>query len=203
MLKLLYNPNRSEHFYLACSGGVDSMAAADFFRRGNKNFTLAYFHHNTSQADKMLSHVSNWGKDNNVKVVTEYLTVPKSKDQSKEEWWRIERYNWFEKLAQDGSNIITCHHLNDVAETWIFSSLHGNSKLIPFQRDYIVRPFLLNTKDQMVDWCVKHNVPWVEDESNKDINCPRNRIRHIILPEVLKINPGLLTVLRKKYLANK
>jgi hypothetical protein len=42
--------------------------------------------------------------------------------------------------------------INDVAEWWIFSSLHGESKLIPFQNKNVVRPFLLNSRKQIENW---------------------------------------------------
>ena len=196
MIKQLINIPRSQHFYLACSGGVDSMAIADFYKRGNKNFSLAYFHHATPQADKMEQFVTKWANDNEVKLVVGRLTSPKPKNESPEEFWRNERYKFFAELDD---TIVTCHHLNDVAETWIFSCLHGNPKIIASVNGKIVRPFLVNSKAELIDWAIRHDVKWIEDESNKDVHYPRNRIRNNIMAEALQINPGLLTVLRKKY----
>lgn len=196
MLKLLYNFPREQHFYLACSGGVDSMAAADFFRRGNKNFTILYFNHGTIQSNEMESFVSSWAISNDVPCEIGRLVDSRPKGISPEEFWRMQRYAFFSKFGQ--APIVTCHHLNDVAETWLFTSMHGNPKIIMPKRDNFYRPFLLNEKQKLQDWCEARNIKWVEDTSNQDINFPRNRIRHIILPEVLKINPGLLKVLKKK-----
>lgn len=200
MLKQLFNMPYDQHFYIACSGGVDSMAVADFYMRGNKNFSLAYFHHNTLQADKMQEFVIAWGKKNNREVIVNRLTEDKQKNNSPEEFWRKARYNWFNSLNGD---VITCHHLNDVAETWIFSSLNGNPKLIKSSVNNIRRPFLISSKQEMIDWCIKNKVEWLEDISNQDTHYPRNRIRHNILPEALKVNPGLLKVLKKKVLNEK
>ncbi len=200
MLKQFINIPRSEHFYLACSGGVDSMAIADFYKRGNKNFTLAYFHHATPQADKMENFIREWAAENKVAAVFGYLNGSKPKEASPEEFWRNERYKFFETL---NGRIITCHHLNDVAETWIFSCLHGNPKIIAPVNGRIIRPFILNTKQDLINWAIRHNVSWIEDKSNEDVHYPRNRIRHNMLEEALKINPGLFKVLRKKYLSQK
>jgi tRNA(Ile)-lysidine synthase len=198
MLHQLINIPHSKHFILAVSGGVDSLAIADFYVRGNKDFHLAYFHHNTKLADKMQDACLAFAEAHGVPIHCGRLQAEKPTDQSPEEFWRNERYAWLLSLHPTAS-IITCHHLNDVAETWIFSSLHGNPKLILSQNgDRIVRPFLTNTKQQLIDWAVQHNVKWVEDESNADVHFPRNRIRHKILPECLQVNPGLLTVLKKK-----
>ena len=70
------------------------------------------------------------------------------------------------------------------------------------QLNRVFRPFLLNTKAQLTEWCVRHGVAWVEDLSNQDVHFPRNRIRNRILPECLEVNPGLLKVLKKKYFSS-
>lgn len=200
MLHQLHVFGRTTPFILACSGGVDSMAIADFYKRGGKNFTVAYFNHGTPNADKMEELVSKWAVNNRVKfLVGKIGSTPKPNDLSPEEHWRNERYAW---LYSHNLPVITCHHLNDAAETWLFSSIHGESKLInPKIEGKLYRPFLTNTKQDFIDWCVNHKVEWFEDTSNTDVRFPRNRIRHNILPEVLKVNPGFLKVIKKKYLA--
>ena len=65
-----------------------------------------------------------------------------------------------------------------------------------------VAPLLTTTKAELTHWCERHRVDWSEDKSNADVSSPRNRIRHNILPEVLKVNPGFLTVMRKKVIAS-
>jgi tRNA(Ile)-lysidine synthase len=184
------------------------MAAADFFFRGKKRFDIAYFNHGTPQADSMEEAVFHWASENSVAYqVGDISSTTKPKDLSPEEHWRNERYNWLQEVA-DGRPIVTCHHLDDVAETWIFSSLHGNPKIIaPIASNNnpasskILRPFLTTTKQDMIDWCVSHDVTWFEDASNKDVTTPRNRIRHNIMKEALAINPGLHKVMKKKVLS--
>lgn len=179
------------------------MAVADFYKRGGKNFDLAYFHHGTPQANEMWYHVAKWANDNNVIVNRGDIQVPnKPKGMSPEEHWRIERYAWLLSIAE-GKPIITCHHLDDACETWIFSALNGNPKVIApvVKGPNILRPFLTTTKQDMIDWCLNHKVSWFEDKSNKDVSTPRNRIRHNIMPEAFIINPGLRKVVKKKIVA--
>ena len=197
MLKLTILPARNQKFILACSGGSDSMAAAHFLKEGGRSFTLAYFNHATEQADEMEECVKAFGLSNNLPVSIGKIQNEKHKEQSLEEWWRIERYRFFHSFKQ---TIVTCHHLDDAVEGWVFSSLHGEGKVIPHQWDWILRPFLLNTKEEMTNWCIQHSVKWVEDRSNQDTHHPRNLIRKVILPECKKINPGLNKVIRKKIL---
>jgi len=174
------------------------MAAAHFFMRGGKSFSLGYFHHGTPLADKMMQHVTSWGERNKIPVLTGRIGGFKPSKCSPEEFWRNERYGWLNGL---GSPIVTCHHLNDAVETWVFSSLHGNPKLIQSNVGNVYRPLLLNTKQQLVEWCVRNDVSWVEDESNRDTRYPRNRIRHNIIPECMMVNPGLEKVIKKKILS--
>jgi tRNA(Ile)-lysidine synthase TilS/MesJ len=41
-------------------------------------------------------------------------------------------------------------------------------------------------------------VDWIEDPSNASTVYARNQVRHNILPQVLKVNPGIRTTIRKK-----
>jgi tRNA(Ile)-lysidine synthase len=94
---------------------------------------------------------------------------------------------------------VTGHHLGDAIETWIFTSLHGESKLIPYSRGNVIRPFLITPKEEIRDWASRRGLSWIEDESNSDPKYMRNLIRMAIVPEALKVNPGLGKVIRKKY----
>lgn len=195
MIHQLFNIERNQKFILAFSGGVDSVAIADFYNKGNKNFELAYFNHSTPQANDMQEFACKFARNNNLKLNIGKLEGDKDKSLSKEEFWRIKRYEF---LNSFNLPIVTCHHLNDAVETWIFSSLHGEGKVIAAKNENVWRPFLITPKKVLIDWCVKNELNWFEDKSNTDVNYPRNRIRHNIVPECLKINPGLEKVIKKK-----
>lgn len=198
MIRQLIN-FKDTKFLLACSGGVDSMAIADFYKKGKKNFSIAYFNHGTSQADIMQDFTESWAKKNNISYLAGKISRLKNKDESPEEYWRNERYSW---LKSFNLPIITCHHLDDVLETYLFSCMHGNPKLISTNNGLVYRPFLLNKKSEFINWCLNNQVSWLEDNSNKDVNFPRNRIRHNIVPEAIKINPGIYKVIKKKILSS-
>lgn len=197
MLRLCYPIRHDKEFIIAASGGSDSMAVCDFYHRSNRPFKVAYFHHATPQADQFQSVVEKWSRDNNHDFLLGTLKTERPKRKSPEEFWRDERYKF---LLSFKLWVITAHHLNDAMETWLFTSMHGTPKLIPSENGLVKRPFLLNAKQQLTDWCVRHNVSWAEDTSNTNTDTPRNRIRHNILPEVLKINLGFAKTIKKKLL---
>jgi tRNA(Ile)-lysidine synthase len=197
MIRQLIKMNRDQPFILACSGGPDSMAAADFFKRGSLSFSCAYFDHQTPGAEQAKNLVQSWASDNNVPFLTSSIQGQKPRKESLEQWWRNERYSFLKSFEIP---IVMAHHLNDAIETWIFTSLHGESRLIPANSNNIFRPFLLSTKQDLVDWCHTNQVPYVIDASNSDMIHPRNRIRHELMPSALQVNPGIGTMIKKKYL---
>jgi tRNA(Ile)-lysidine synthase len=114
-----------------------------------------------------------------------------------EEFWRDERYSFLEKIKSNF--IITCHHLDDCVETWLMSSIRGQSKLIPYKRGQkIFRPFLMTARSTIDKYAEQNDLQWVEDPSNDTVVHTRNYTRKILMPHIMKINPGIRTTIRKK-----
>jgi tRNA(Ile)-lysidine synthase len=183
--------------YVACSGGVDSMAALDFLSR-NHDVTVAYFDHFTEHGMEAKIFLWKYTQAKNIPFVCGELKGEKPKDQSWEEFWREQRYKWFD--TADGI-VVTAHHLDDAVETWVWSSMHGQPKLPEIYRSNVIRPFLTTPKNELFDWCVRHNVPWLDDTTNLDTKYMRNFIRHQAMPIVQKINPGIQKTIKKKLLS--
>lgn len=191
MIKVIGKLPKGE-FGIACSGGVDSMAILDFLIRGGRKPNVLYFNHNTEHGQIAEDFIVKYCNENNLKIYIEKTELsPKS---NKEKIWSDLRYDFFSKFEFP---IITCHHLDDCVETYIFSCLRGFQSVIPYSRNNVIRPFLLNEKSVFYKWCQDKNVPFVEDESNLSVDYSRNRIRHNIVPEALLVNPGLKKVVRK------
>jgi tRNA(Ile)-lysidine synthase len=212
MIKMLGKVDK--RVIIALSGGVDSMFALDFLRRGGRSVLALYFDHGTYHGSDARKFVSSFCKSNNIPLVIGSLSKEMPSGMSKEAFWREERYqffdNWnstdyetivdFDKSLFFNSKIITCHHLDDVVETWIFSALNGNPNLIPYKRGNFIRPFLLTSKEQILNYANLGNTGllWLDDPSNNDTSYRRNFIRHILVPSALEVNPGLRKVIKKK-----
>lgn len=199
MIKLLTKLPRK--IYVAVSGGADSMAALDFLKN-NHDVAVLHYNHGTEFGAKAEDFVRQYCYDYgfNFSIGRNEDEIPLR--QSKELFWRNQRYNFFQQFTH-ARDIVLAHTLDDAVETWLFTSLHGNSSIIPATRDRFVRPFLLTKRVEMRDWCSRRDVPYLDDPANDDVIFPRVRLRNVIIPEALNINPGLYKVISKKYLENR
>lgn len=170
------------------------MAALNFLRR-NHRVNAAFFDHGTETSQRAWEFLKGYCKDNDIGLVSATISKLKLNSLSQEEHWRNERYKFLDSI---GHPVVTAHHLDDAVETWVWSSMHGTAKLPQIVRGNVIRPFLATRKQDLVNWCVNHNVPWVEDASNLDTKFTRNYIRNEMMPHVLRVNPGIHKMLKKR-----
>lgn len=193
-IKLLFKLPRT--FNLAFSGGVDSLAAAHFFRN-NHNVTLLHFNHGCEYSDAIEEECRLRAESLSLPIIVEKIKDEPKKGQSVEDYWRRNRYRF---LRSFDNQFVTCHHLNDAVEGWVMSSMHGESKLIPPYDNKVLRPFLIIEKQSLVDYAERHNLIPVDDPFNADTSLTRNYVRANMMEHIYKINPGINKVIRKKYL---
>ena len=190
---------------IAVSGGPDSMAALDFLSRKREVYALHY-NHGTEHANKAQKIVEDFCEERDINFLSASLVDKVPPGMSKEDFWRKSRYDFFETVGMTPVYreipVITCHHLDDLIETWLFTSIHGQPRLIPTKRGRYLRPFLSTRKSIFEDWCDRKDVPFINDPSNSDLSFMRNFIRHELVPKALRVNPGLPKVLRKKVINN-
>ena len=198
MFQLYPNISPKSISAVACSGGIDSMVLL-YFLTMHQKLDVLFFHHGTDTSDKASRFLVEYCKEHELNLVIDYITSSEIIG-SAEAYWREHRYKF---LNSYNGIVATAHHLNDAVETWLFTSFHGNPRLIPPINKNVVRPFIMVPKSEIIKYQVRHNIPYIEDLTNKDICHARNRIRHNIIKEVLMINPGINKVIFKKYLNNK
>ena len=194
MLKLLFP--LPKNIVVALSGGVDSVAITDFLSQKH-NVTCAFFHHGTENSERALEFVAHFCTERNLPLMVGMIKNKKPKKLSMEEHWRNERYEFLDSIGDTLGLIVTGHHLDDCVETYVWSSLHGQPKVIPIKRHTVVRPFLTTPKSEFVNWCKRKSIDWCHDNSNDDTKYMRNYVRTHLMPHALHINPGLHTVVKK------
>lgn len=183
-----------EKFYLCCSGGIDSMAMYKLLiKYPHNDFEVLYFNHGTEHGNDAEKFLIENIKDRPLHIGR--ISRPRLAGESIEEYWRNERYGFFDRFK---ARKVLCHHLDDAVEWWIFTSLHGEGKLIPYSRGNYIKPLLLNNKDQLIEFL--GDFKYIQDESNFQEDHARNIIRNSLMKQALRINPGIRTTIRNKLL---
>ena len=180
--------------YLGFSGGVDSMACFDFLSNRHE-VSLVYVNHGDAAAETELPFVEKIANKYNSKLFVFDKTMQIPQGESKEHFWSNNRKEVFNRLD---APVVVCHHLNDCMETWAVSSLQGKPRLIPYSTGNIIRPFRLNPKSEFINWCKRRELEWCEDATNSDPNfSQRNFVRNVLMPNILKVNPGYALTVKK------
>ena len=96
--------------------------------------------------------------------------------------------NHFEKYF-----IFTAHHARDHAESLLLHLIRGSSleglKGFSFLEKDFCKPFFDVSYADICTYAKDQKISFCEDSSNETIKYQRNRVRHLILPEIEKINP--------------
>ena len=175
------------------------MAAINFLKNGKRNVAVAHFNHGTTHGDVAEKFVREYCKSYDISLIVGSVKRDKNDDESWEEYWRNCRYDFFHSLS---GPVVTAHHLDDVCEWWMFTSIHGTSRLIPPVNKNVLRPFLMTGKTELLKWCHDHNVPYLSDPTNNHERFRRNFIRHNMMKHVFTVNPGFRKVMVKKLSQN-
>lgn len=189
-----------DNLAIALSGGIDSMTIAYFLLRGKRKFTALHFNHGTPHGDVAAKFVHQWCQDNDVPLESGHIDdIPNDSEMyynGRQDYYRLYRYIFLSKF--NDKSIITAHHLDDVLETWLFSTFNGHGKLIPYRKNNFIRPFLLTPKKTLVSYAERNNVSWVEDDSNSRDDYMRNIIRNNIVPQIERVNKGIRKIISRK-----
>ncbi|MDA0910121.1 MAG: tRNA lysidine(34) synthetase TilS [Proteobacteria bacterium] len=190
-----------QHLYVAYSGGVDSTALLHLVTqlKSNINIHAIHIHHGLSKnADHWLNVCQKQAAQLNIQFTAHRLSPP-TKRNNIEHWARTERYAFFESVMQQTPNslLLTAHHIEDQAETFLLQALRGNgvkglaaiAKEKPFANGLLLRPFLDLNKSELIAYCQHHQLTWIEDESNQSTDFRRNALRHNIMPKLREILP--------------
>ena len=183
---------------VALSGGADSTALLDSLcelRRegGVGRVVAAHLHHGIrgEAADADASFCEALCKTRGVRCVVVRADVPAyaaRSGQSLEAAARELRYAFLRraKAACGASCILTAHHRDDQAETFLMHLLRGCgtsglSGMRPRAGD-IARPLLTVSRAEIEAYLIAREIPWRTDETNAEDAATRNRIRHTLLP---------------------
>lgn len=198
-----YLENKLKHneiVVVAISGGPDSMALLDILLKIKKNIKIvvAHVNHNVrTESEQEKIFVENYCKKNN--IIFEYMKIDKyTNNKFSEVEARKKRYDFFESLLKkhNANYLLTAHHGDDLVETVLMRIVRGSSlkgysgfKMESKYKNYtILRPLILVTKKDILDYLNKEGIEFVIDKSNEQDYYTRNRYRKNILPSLKQEN---------------
>ncbi len=201
LLKDLLNINtlNDQKFILAVSGGKDSMALTHLCKSANLNIVVAHCNFMLREQESMddEAFVRSYCSANQIVLEsTRFDTKTASKELglSTQETARILRYNWFENIRQqhNANYILTAHHANDLAETFLFNAARGigiaGLSGIPQKNGVVIRPLIMVSQETIYNYITQHQIPFRNDSSNLSDDYTRNFIRHHIIPKLVEVN---------------
>lgn len=188
-------------FFVACSGGMDSMVLLHVLHKLNKRVSALHINYmlrgDDSEKDQQLveEFCKKKGIPSHIKRVdlNKYLLETGGNLQ---ETARKVRYAYFEnfKVKKD-FRIVLGHHADDQVETFFLNLARGGgimglASMLPEHRQYL-RPLLPFTKKEIVDYAIENKIEWREDVSNSSSKYNRNKLRNILIPEMKTASPDL------------
>lgn len=204
------NVDRGSTLVLGVSGGRDSMAmlaATIAVCRGvatkwSHRIVVVHVHHGLRMnADRDAVFVTDYCEENGISSCVTRVNVDKTSGEGIESAARAARYQAFMDTAKQYPQpvLVLAHHQEDQVETFLLRWLRGTGigglaamrPMSMYRGIPVLRP-LLSTPRRVVESFVKeHQVPYVDDETNKDDRYRRNYLRHSVLPMLREVQPNL------------
>jgi tRNA(Ile)-lysidine synthase len=190
-VSLLESHKKIKSVTAALSGGVDSVVLLHILHQLQKthHFTLkaSHVHHGLSKnADKWVKFCEKLCTKLSVPLDVHYIKLPQKKSLGIEGEARQLRY---EKLLKSQSDLVVlAHHEDDQAETFLLQLIRGAgvkglSSMAHFDDSRrLWRPLLNTSRIEIESYAKKHQLKWIEDESNQNTDFDRNFIRSKVLP---------------------
>lgn len=185
----------------AVSGGADSVTMLHLLRSLQRELgvtvSAAHFNHRLrgAESDRDEAFVRKLCADWGVPLTAasgDAAARARETGESIEEAARNLRYAFFASLGQ---SVATAHTADDNLETILLNFLRGTGLTglggIPPKRDFLVRPILCCTRQEVLAYLDEHRLPHAEDSTNAADDCVRNRLRHNVLPLLKAENPSL------------
>ncbi len=197
-----FSAHPAERYFLACSGGIDSMVLANLLLANNLPIELVHVNYGlrgeASDGDQLF--LEDFCKTNGIPFHGKKVNLKEFLSEhggNLQEEARKVRYTFFEEiLAKKGGKLVLAHHADDQVETFFLNLARGGgmmglSGMLAVHGHYL-RPLLPFRKQQLLDYAHERDLTWREDHSNAESTYSRNKLRNIILPELGASFPDLV-----------
>ncbi len=188
---------------VACSGGVDSMVLLHLMDRicrgSNHSLTALHVNHGIDPNSNLWEeHCRIFCQTLGIDFRSTRLDLSKCYTKVNENKTRQLRYGWLAQQLSENAVLLTAHHQDDQAETLLLNLMRGSgvrglAGMRTFRRlgnGYLLRPLLKYSRNSILHYAKCHQLSYIEDSSNLDVEIRRNFLRHITLPSLTKHWPS-------------
>ena len=135
-----------------------------------------------------------------IPISLEKINITLKAGDSLEEKAREARYAILEKYVDQNRVLLTAHHADDQAETFLLQALRGAGpkglSAMPVKKKlgagFLIRPLLTVSRDDIMQYALVHHLKWIEDDSNFDTKFNRNYLRHDFFSVLKKRFPAVI-----------
>ncbi|WKA63444.1 tRNA lysidine(34) synthetase TilS [Pectobacterium aroidearum] len=181
---------------LAYSGGLDSSVLLHLLvavrQRSGLAIRAAYIHHGLNPlADSWAEHCRQQCERWRVSFASLPVVV-EAQNGGIEAGARTARYQALQAHLQEGETLLTAQHLDDQSETFLLALKRGSGPAglsamaaqSTLGQHRLIRPLLGFSRLQLEAYALRHQLHWIEDDSNQDERFDRNFLRRQILPRL-------------------
>lgn len=193
-------PEDINRVFVAYSGGLDSSVLLHLLLSEKRKFQIVPWHINhglVDSAKQMEQFCLQQAADIGLEIRVHQLDLGDTGSNIEAVARRL-RYQLFERHSGRGDCILTAHHADDQAETFLLNALRASGAAglrgIARQRylgqTLLLRPLLGYSRAQLEAYAAEHEIAWFDDPSNQNLRFDRNYLRHEILPRLKKRWPN-------------
>ncbi len=204
---------KNTRFVVAYSGGCDSQVLlhglALLRKQTNIDVVAAHFDHGLQVQSRLWARqCKHWCSELEVEFVAVRRLVVSERGQSIEANARNARYLWLDEISQSRQVVVSAHHADDQAETFLLHLFQGKElaqlagvaparSLVHGSKTVLIRPLLPFSRAQLLDYARLKKLQWIEDPMNRDLRFYRNYIRHRLMPVLAQRSPGIVGALNR------
>ena len=187
-------PDSAARIFVAYSGGLDSSVLLHLVahERGCDQVIAWHVNHGLqAAANAMEQFCREQAGSLGVRVEVDRLDMS-DVDGNIEAEARERRYRLFASRLAQNDLLLTAHHADDQAETFLLNALRGSGSAglrgIATQRElgngHLLRPLLDYSRDQLETYAREHEIAWFNDPSNSQLRFDRNYLRQQVMPVI-------------------
>ncbi|MEM7561943.1 MAG: tRNA lysidine(34) synthetase TilS [Pseudomonadota bacterium] len=185
-------PEDCKKIYLAFSGGLDSCVLLHLLITADLRAEVIPWHinHNlVENASEMEAFCRQLTEQLGLDLKVDHLDNTTMLSNTEAQARKL-RYQCFETKIASGDCLLTAHHADDQAETFLLNALRGSgvaglrgiAKSIEFGKGLLMRPLLEINREALEEYARNQGLDWFEDPSNLDMGFDRNYLRKQVIP---------------------